>query len=165
LSVAQYAVRFPHARIVGVELDDENTLLARTNVAPWSDRCEIHTAAVWTEDRELTYTATRGQEWCLRIDEAERGSSRVRGISLNTLLHQGQSGGVDFCVMDIEGAEREVLTRQTGWAEQVRFIAVEVHEPYEVEACERDLSALGFATRVDDGWVLGERTVTATLPR
>ena len=35
------------------------------------------------------------------------------------------------------------------WTSRVRTIAVEVHEPYTVADCERDLRELGFETRVD----------------
>jgi len=55
-----------------------------------------------------------------------------------------QYGPVDFIKMDIEGAEREVLSKNTGWASAVRSIQVEVHDPYTVEQCERDLRELGF---------------------
>jgi hypothetical protein len=51
--------------------------------------------------------------------------------------------------MDIEGAERDVLRVNTGWAQEVRVILVEVHSPYTAEGCEDDLCRLGF--RVDRG--------------
>lgn len=47
--------------------------------------------------------------------------------------------------MDIEGAERHVLTRNTEWAERVGCIKVEVHPPYAIDECRRDLEGLGFA--------------------
>jgi hypothetical protein len=51
--------------------------------------------------------------------------------------------------MDIEGAESRVLTRNTAWSRKVKCIKVEVHEPYSVHECVRDLGRLGFATQVD----------------
>ena len=51
--------------------------------------------------------------------------------------------------MDIEGAEREVLTRATDWAAGVRQIQVEAHGEYTAAECERDLIGLGFRTTVD----------------
>ena len=52
--------------------------------------------------------------------------------------------------MDIEGVERHVLSQGTEWAARVRIILVEVHEPYDVDACCRDLAALGFDASPDD---------------
>ena len=42
---------------------------------------------------------------------------------------------VDYAKIDIEGAERELLRDNAGWAERVRTVNVEVHEPYTVEEC------------------------------
>jgi FkbM family methyltransferase len=55
LTVAHLAFRFPHARVLGVELDEENVALARRNVAPWADRCGVIHAAVWPSDGEVQY--------------------------------------------------------------------------------------------------------------
>ena len=44
-----------------------------------------------------------------------------------------QYGPVDFLKVDIEGAEQEVLTKNTGRASAVSTIQVEIHEPYTVE--------------------------------
>jgi hypothetical protein len=46
--------------------------------------------------------------------------------------------------MDIEGAERDVLTQNTEWAAQVGCIKVEVHGDYAPEECMSDLERLGF---------------------
>jgi hypothetical protein len=89
-------------------------------------------------------------------------------ISPATLLaHSGpEPVVVDYVKVDIEGAERELLRTATAWASRVRTIAVEVHAPYTTADCERDLSALGFTTRVDPRhWacVVGVRTGGALM--
>jgi hypothetical protein len=64
--------------------------------------------------------------------------------------------------MDIEGAEREVLRANTGWASSVRRIGVEVHALYTVEEGLADLTALGFRPELDHrhwGSVYGTRSV------
>jgi hypothetical protein len=64
-----------------------------------------------------------------------------------TLIDRYAGGrDVDYVKLDIEGAERDLLTANTGWAARVRCISVEVHSPYRVEECLRDLAALGFRT-------------------
>jgi hypothetical protein len=47
-------------------------------------------------------------------------------------------------ILDVEGAERELLTQATEWAGRVSCINVEVHEPYTVAECRRDLEGLGY---------------------
>ncbi|HEV2724516.1 MAG TPA: FkbM family methyltransferase [Thermoleophilaceae bacterium] len=165
LTMADLAVRFPAARILGVEIDRENAELARANVQPWSDRCEIVQAGVWPEDGEIRYHRLAGGTSGHHVADVPEGAAGVAtapAISPATLLARSGPGAVvDFAKVDIEGAERELLRTGTEWAARVRAITVEVHEPYSTAQCERDLRALGFTTRVDRRhWacVIGVRT-------
>jgi FkbM family methyltransferase len=160
LTAAHFAHLFPRTRIIGVELDAGNAALARANLAPWSARCELITAAVWPEDGEVSYDPVPGTEYALRVKSGPGGESTAPALSLNSLLARSGASTIDFVKMDIEGAERRVLRENTQWAEFVRSIKVEVHEPYETEECARDLEELGFVIRLDDRhWacVMGER--------
>jgi hypothetical protein len=57
--MADFVVRYPHARVIGVELDDVNAALARRNVEPWADRCHVVNAAVWSVDGDAWYFPCR----------------------------------------------------------------------------------------------------------
>ena len=155
LTMADTARRHPGARIVGMELDGENAAIARANVEPWRDRCEVIEAAVWPEEGRLPYMRPDGAAAAYRVVEGAEGErpsevAHADAISPTSLLaREGPDAVVDYVKLDIEGGERELLTRETGWAERVRTMKVEVHAPYTVEACERDLRNLGFDTRVD----------------
>jgi FkbM family methyltransferase len=151
LTMAHMATLLPSARIVGVELDEQNMRLARRNVAHWGERCEIVHAAVWTEDGTIAYEREAGQEQSFHVSDADAGggapaTSRAPATSLNTLLERTGASRVDYVKMDIEGAEMQVLKEGTDWAQRVRSIKVEVHAPYTVEQCAADLERLGFRT-------------------
>jgi hypothetical protein len=129
LSLADLAVEFPDAKLVGVEPDPENVALARRNFESWDDRASV-------------------------IEEP------IEPDTLNSLLERGGGGPVHLVRMDVGGLERELLTRDTEWAEQVWCIKVTVHGDYTREACVADLERLGFRARPDrrhDHVVLGER--------
>jgi FkbM family methyltransferase len=149
LTMAHFASLYPDSRIMGVELDADNAALCRQNVAPWADRCVLLVGAVWTNDGEVSYRRERGREQGFRISD-RGGDATARSLTLNSLLDQQQWPRIDYVKMDIEGAEREVLCSEVEWAEHVGAIKVEVHHPYSVEECERDLRALGFDARRDD---------------
>lgn len=167
LTMADIAERHPDARIVGVELDAQNAALARVNVRAWGARCQVIEAGVWPEDGELRYVrlegATAGHHVTGAPLDADPAVTSSKAISPRSLLAlDGPDAVVDFAKIDVEGAERELLTRDADWTTRVRTLAVEVHEPYTAESCARDLSALGFETRVDPRhWacVIGIRTV------
>lgn len=167
LTMADMAVRFPGARILGVEIDRENAELARRNLSPWSERCEVLQAGVWPEDGEIRYHRLAGGTAGHHVADVREGAgvtgvATAPAISPGTLLaRSGPDAVVDFAKVDVEGAERELLRTNTGWAARVRTITVEVHQPYTAAECERDLRALGFRTRVDPRhWacVIGVRT-------
>jgi FkbM family methyltransferase len=165
LTMADLAVRFPQARLVGIELDADNVLLAQANIAPWRDRCEVVHGAVWTVDTEAFYAPLPGHTAGHRIGgtgpASPAGTVRVPAFSLDTLLERHAPGGqVDYLKMDVEGAERAVLRESADWAHRVACMNVEVHDPYRVDECERDLRALGFETRTEPrywGCVIGVR--------
>lgn len=151
LTMADFAVRYPRARVVGVELDDVNAELARRNVGPWGDRCPVVNAAVWPTDGEAWYFPYPGGTATYRaVGRASDGATRVPAVSLASLVREhARDRPVDFVKVDIEGGEQELLREGVGWASRVRAIKVEAHEPYTRQGCEADLKRLGFETRLD----------------
>ena len=149
LTMADIAQRHPRARIVGVELDSENAALARANLEPWGERCEVIEAAVWPHDGDIRYLRLDGVTSGHHVTGAQLGDdpgvTPVHAISPWSLLAlDGADGVVDYVKIDVEGAERELLRENAGWTSRVRTVNVEVHEPYTVEECSEDLQALGF---------------------
>ena len=141
LTMRQMATAFPEARIVGVELDPDNVELARRNLAPVAERVELVEGAVWPEPGTLSYGLPDGEaEDSYRVGEAGEGTASA--ITLDDL--RDRFGTPDYVKMDIEGAERDVLERNTGWASAIPRIGVEYHAPYTLDDCERDLRSLGF---------------------
>lgn len=159
LTMAHFLHLFPHARVLGVELDADNVELARRNVAAWSDRCEVIHAAVWPTDGEVFYRGWPGGTNNYQVTAPGEGVA-VPAVSLNTLMAAGE-GPVDYLKIDIEGAERRILGEDTDWAADVRSLKVELHGDYTVGQCEADLRHLGFVTRPDQDYsacVIGVRT-------
>jgi FkbM family methyltransferase len=170
LTMADMGVEFPDARIVGVELDADNAALARRNFESWDDRASLIEAAAWPEDGETWYHRWPGGTSGYYAHEPTPGEEPqgpvVPTLSLNTLLER-TGGPVQFVKMDVEGAERDLLTKNTEWAAQVGCIKVEVHGEYTPDDCVRDLEALGFKARRDrrhPAAVLGVRSLPVPRP-
>ncbi|MEA2427053.1 MAG: hypothetical protein QOF37_681 [Thermoleophilaceae bacterium] len=168
LSMAQLALRYPRASVVGVEMDAENLSLCRHNVAAYGDRCAVLHAGVWHSDGEVTYSSQDDDTLAFKIEldangSGDAGRQRVRALSLNTLLAERGVERVDFAKIDIEGAEREIFQSNTEWAAAVRALKVEVHEPYTVDECLADLRGMGFTAEVDPNYrgILGKPPVMA----
>ncbi len=155
LTMADFAERHPRARVIGVEMVPDNARLCRRNVAPWADRCTVVQAAAWPHDGRVSFDP-RTDVLSFRVadgaEETPRGGTvTAPAVSLDALLaaHAPSGQAVDLLKLDVEGAEAVLLTEATGWARRVRVISVEVHPPYSVARCIRDLAALGFDARPD----------------
>jgi FkbM family methyltransferase len=150
LTMGHFAHLFPRARVLGVELDEDNAALARRNVAAWADRCEVIHAAVWATDGEVRYQGWGGTS-NYQVTGGEDGTL-VRAVSLAEMARE-RGGPVDYVKVDVEGAERELLRDGTGWADAVRCLKVELHGDYSVQEGEADLRRLGFEAWQDrDHW-------------
>jgi FkbM family methyltransferase len=151
-TMAHLAFRYPDATIVGVELDADNARLCRRNVAAWGSRCQVVEGAVWPDDGEVQYEHFDGRQDGYSARRSIPASSddvrTVPAISLNSLVER-YGDRVDYVKMDIEGAERAVLRRNTEWARGVGCIKVELHGPYSKDDGVADLRRLGFDARVD----------------
>jgi FkbM family methyltransferase len=139
-TMAHFAARFPEATVCGIELDESNVELCRKNIAMFGPRCSVIHAAVWKNSGEVAYDGKA--EWGYRVSGA--GRAVVRSYTVEDLLGLLQWRAVDFVKMDIEGAEKEVLSPPAPWLEQVRVLKVEIHEPYSVEECAASLAQAGF---------------------
>lgn len=149
-TVVDLATRFRGATVIGVELDPANATLARRNVAPWQDRCEIVQAAVWHEATDVGYETSPGDEYATRVTRGSTvGRPTTRGIPIDMLLDTFRSPEVDYLKVDIEGAEQAVFAEGGRWASQTRCLKVEIHQPYDPRACRTDLLRLGFDVRRD----------------
>lgn len=148
-TIAHNAILHPEARILGVELDPDTVALARRNIAPWADRCEILQGAVWTDDGTVHYDGEREDGY--QVSETSTGGRSTRALSMETVFgHLPEGPRVDYLKMDIEGVEARLLSGPAAdWISRVDAISLQVHHPYTTADCVRDLAALGFDTRVD----------------
>lgn len=153
LTLAHFAVLFPKARILGVEMDRANAALCHVNTAAWRDRCTIIEAAVWPTRGRIQYVCRPGHEFEARVlpqPSARQPFVRsAQSVSLNDLLADNPHDRIDYMKIDVEGAERDLLQSNTEWSAHVRTMKIEVHPPYSVDECVRDMIRLGFRTALD----------------
>jgi FkbM family methyltransferase len=147
-TVADLAVRYPRARIVGVEMDDQNWRIARRNAAAFGDRVTVLHAAVWVEDGTVAYGGDEADAFHVLADGRGTGVRHAPAKRIGTLLDELGIGRVDYVKMDIEGAEAALLDGDLAWADRVRLMKIELHPPAGYAAAA--LGAHGFACRRDD---------------
>lgn len=153
-TAAHYAAMLPEARIVCVEMDEQNAALARRNLAAFGARCMVIRAAAWDVDGEVAYGGE--EEWGFRVGALDGVEVRAAGrkvapaLTVETIMHRAGVSAIDFAKIDVEGAEASIVRPDSAWLRRVRSIKVEHHPPATGETMTRALVGAGFEVRRDE---------------
>lgn len=156
VGLAALAHRYPAARLVGLEADRDNALLARRNTSPWSDRCTVIEAAAWDSETQLTLEGdeTNGYHVRERTGDDPEDSPTILAMTLDGVLAEHMpEGEIDYVLLSAEHSEARLLRAGGGWAPRVRAIKVETYNDgsYTPADTTRDLERLGFSASVEPG--------------
>jgi FkbM family methyltransferase len=172
LSSRLFAHRSPRARILAVEPDDANLDLLNANLRPLVEagRAEIIPKALWTESTFLDFTKNVGSVSHGLVDAqgaTGAATTRVPTTTVVELLDRLGSPRIDILKMDIEGAEKEVLSSPSAatWLDRVDCLLVECHSHFGFGASPEFLRAAltpkGFSVRTygpSEGLVVAQRS-------
>jgi FkbM family methyltransferase len=136
--------RFPSARIVAIEFESENYAALLANTGSHQNIECLH-AGLWPSDGWVTVANPDAPKWAHVPNAAADGdrssSSRVRAISMPTLLREARIEQVDLLKIDIEGSEYELFDGAPAWLDRVGLIAIELHDHLRPGAGARFLTA------------------------
>ena len=150
-TVAHFASVYPNARIIGVELDAGNFLLAQENTRWCKDRVTLINAAIWSSDGYVNFDGPGEDAFhvvgsAVADDTAPATSltRSVRSLTMESLIKDFDIARIDYLKMDIEGAEAEIiLATDPSWLALVDAMKIELHD-VDYDDFDRALSARGF---------------------
>lgn len=118
---------FPEAHFELIEADEANSAVARVNIADYP-LMRLHTRALWHEHARLSILPSEDFS-TLRV-EANGSDVAFRSVESITMsdLVAGRAEDLLIVKMDIEGAEREVLSRNNDWLKASPVIIIEPHD-------------------------------------
>jgi FkbM family methyltransferase len=142
LTAAAYRGMWPESEIIAVEMDPGNCKMARQNFsgAVIEGACVYERIEGLGYDRSVydaSYTLGTGKTPATQVPFAE--------------ILRYFARPVDFCKMDIEGQEEEIISHASEWVEWVNHLLVECHEAvggYQVEDALDDLWGAGYKAAV-----------------
>jgi FkbM family methyltransferase len=125
-------MRFPEARVFGVEPDATNVAMARKNLqadASHSRHRVIHGFAGGESRTAFLRSSGRfdANEGMLQ-DEPIAGKAAIRVLTGAELCHLAGCP-LDIAKIDIEGTEKELLEADVSWLRPFRWVFLEVHDP------------------------------------
>lgn len=150
-----YSYIYPNARIVGVEMDEENYQIAKQNTKDL-DNCKLLNAAVSASVNGYVEYSKMAQTDGFHIQRDEDMFTdlvTVPSITINSIVDSFSLAHLDFVKMDIEGEEVSIFTDEKSdlsWLSRTSVIRVEVHiHPKYVESIAQKLQSLGFVVLRD----------------
>lgn len=147
LTSLYFASTYPAARIYSVEADPENFALLRANTASEPRIVPVHACVVSTPQSAVSFD-TFGPAWGRRNLATGKGTA-VPAMTLDELLTKFSIASVDLLKMDIEGAEREVLSVGS-YLDAVQHMAIELHGDYTLADFGKAVGSHGLRVRPAD---------------
>jgi FkbM family methyltransferase len=157
-----FARRYPLSKIIAIEPEPSNFALLLKNTSSYKNILPI-CAALWREDGEVTLGSSNVHPKSA-FQVVENGGTRVRAVTINTLMREIGIQSIDILKMDIEGSEREVFA-SCNWIDNVHVIAIELHDRVRVGCrCAVETAAKDFRSveRGDLTFFLRQHHASAT---
>jgi FkbM family methyltransferase len=130
-SVIWFALQFPGANIVAIEPDAENFELLKQNVVGLGSVCLMR-AALWSSVTSVVIANPEADPWAFRTEALVGGGNEntaaVDTVTLDDLLTHDTEDTRLIVKIDIEGAEREVFSKNISWLEAVDLLIIELHD-------------------------------------
>jgi FkbM family methyltransferase len=142
-TIVEMASTFPSARIIGVEMDEENFRLASENIKPFGSRCKVIHAAVWTEDCHVSYEGKESDAFRIK-SSSESDGQQVVSKTIESLEREYGLTRVDYLKMDIEGAETDIMKSSIKWADMVQSMKIEIHRDGDMAVIMAKLEQAGY---------------------
>jgi FkbM family methyltransferase len=128
-STVVFAAHYPEARVVTLEPDTSNFTLLQQNTAHYPNVLPMQ-SALWSRDESLQIQNPAAASYSYQVGvNTTNPTTKVPGLSLQTLLDQIAAPSCDLLKLDIEGAEFEVMrdTPPEIW-QRIKVVVIELHE-------------------------------------
>jgi len=129
LSALYFADRFSKAKIVGLEIDEENFKIAIQNTKDCS-RIKMLQKGIWNKNTFLEIIDINANKDSFMVKESEVNSpTSIDAINIETIMKQEEWTAIDILKIDIEGSEKELFSSNyEKWLPVTKVIFVEVHD-------------------------------------
>jgi methionyl-tRNA synthetase len=130
-SSVDFALRYPDARIIAIEPEEENFQLLVRNTKPFPNIFPVK-AALWCEKTDVAILDGGTGAWGFQTVENNPGAGSilqtVSAVTVDRLMEEYGISFIDVLKLDIEGSEVEVLESSASWLHKVEVLIIELHE-------------------------------------
>ena len=139
---AYFLSRFPMARVVALEPNEDSFLLASRNLLPYGERVSLLKTALWTE---VTTVRFGGVQTGATI---RTHGNEIPTVTIPSLMSKFNLKFIDLLKLDIEGAESQIVPAGVGgWLNKVGTLCLETHGNEIEKLLIPILTGTGFSCR------------------
>lgn len=125
-SILYFADKFPDARIMGVEPDNRNFAVLKSNTSGY-EKVRLYQAGIWHQAARLDIR--NADEWSASIEVQETAEGALQGITLLQIMQENGLEQADIIKMDIEGAEKALFENNPHeWLSRIKCLVIELHD-------------------------------------
>ena len=137
-----YLNKFPNSKIIALEPNESNYEVAKLNLEPYKERTIVINKGLWSSKASLSF---KGDFTTASLGIDNKASQKIECIDMNSLLIENKFEHLDLLKMDIEGAELEVILKNSDtWLPKTKMIAVEFHSDEIKQLCLNKLYEYDF---------------------
>ncbi|MEJ2077772.1 MAG: FkbM family methyltransferase [Acidobacteriota bacterium] len=131
-STLYFALKYPEARIVAIELEPSNFRQLLRNVEEMANVNPLQ-AGLWGSPVALRIVDPRKGKWAFSAavaTGAEDASAQgtVRAVTVGEVMALMATSRIGILKLDIEGGERDVLQSSADWIDKVDCLIIELHD-------------------------------------
>lgn len=131
LASIYFANRYPHARIIAIEPEASNFEMLRKNTEAYPQISPLQAALWWKNEELFIFDSGHGNHgFRVGADQAkmQKRLGGTPGLTVDAILSSTGQEQVDLLKIDIEGAEREVMSASADWIDFVGVLMIELHD-------------------------------------
>lgn len=127
LASRYFAQCYPKARIVAVEPDKANIEMAKKHCGNLSN-VVLRPAAIGADAGFAEITNTDAGSNAFQVKRATQARGSIEVVTIDQLLDENANTELFMVKVDIEGFERDLFSKNTGWLKECYLLVIELHD-------------------------------------
>jgi FkbM family methyltransferase len=164
LSAIYFLQQYPQAYIVCVEPDESNFEMLTKNLQPEiaSGKVKAMNVAAMGEDGFVSFESADAKYNSRVVPQGIE--KNIAAVSIPTLMQHCGIDRVNLLKIDVEGAEKYILSGDTAWLRKVDNILIELHSDEDHAVCMQAFQQYNFKVEALHGDAANEQLFWASRP-
>ena len=119
--------KYPNAKIIAIEPEESNYNILKENTKRWKKIVPIK-AGLWYKKTKLKIINNTEEKWAFQTKEISSKEKGIDTVTIGEILKKSGCDKIDILKMDVEGAEKEIFSKNTEWLKKVKILIIELHD-------------------------------------